>query len=263
MTKDIKTTELIRTSQSWDGALLPDFPQGQPELRVVRLDFPIGAKTGWHHHSVVNYGIVQQGDLTIVCQDGTEKTFHEGEALVEVIGTIHRGENRGSKPVILNMFYFSSPGTEITIQHPSRVQQQDRKDQTAPLIGEGDLLLGRLGLPDRLPFSKPKVNWLLHRSPQESKIIGDPNRKANKIDARVQKLLLVIGKQALPRRQIMADLGLRQKSRKSLIDNYLKPAYSQGYIDFAYPNSPNKPEQAYKLTAKGLEQYKVLTSFEG
>lgn len=116
------------------------------------------------------------------------------------------------------MFYFSSPGAEITIQHPSRVQQQDRKDQPKP---------------------------------------------ANKIDARVQKLLLVIGKQALPRRQIMADLGLRQKSRKSLIDNYLKPAYSQGYIDFAYPNSPNKPEQAYKLTAKGLEQYKTLTSFEG
>ena len=225
MTKDIKTTELIRTSQSWDGAQLPDFPQGQPELRVVRLDFPIGAKTGWHHHSVVNYGIVQQGDLTIVCQDGTEKTFHEGEALVEVIGTIHRGENRGSKPVILNMFYFSSPGTEITIQHP----ELDRENE--------------------------KI------APEQ--IVKDQPRPANKIDARVRKLLLVIGKQALPRRQIMADLGLRQKSRKSLIDNYLKPAYSQGYIDFAYPNSPNKPEQAYKLTAKGLEQYKALTSVEG
>ena len=226
MTKDIKTTELIRTSQSWDGAMLPDFPQGQPELRVVRLDFPIGAKTGWHHHTVVNYGIVQQGDLTIVCQDGTEKTFHEGEALVEVIGTIHRGENRGSKPVILNMFYFSSPGAEITIHHP----ELDRENEKIA--------------PEQIVKDQPKP-------------------AANKIDTRVQKLLLVIGKQALPRRQIMADLGLRQKSRKSLIDNYLKPAYSQGYIDFAYPNSPNKPEQAYKLTAKGLEQYKVLTSFEG
>ena len=225
MTKDIKTMELIRTSQSWDGAMLPDFPQGQPELRVVRLDFPIGAKTGWHHHTVVNYGIVQQGDLTIVCQDGTEKTFHEGEALVEVIGTIHRGENRSSKPVILNMFYFSSPGAEITIQHP----ELDRENE--------------------------KI------APEQ--IVKDQPKPANKIDARVQKLLLVIGKQALPRRQIVADLGLRQKSRKSLIDNYLKPAYNQGYIEFAYPNSPNKPEQAYKLTAKGLEQYKTRTSFEG
>ena len=113
----IKTTELICTSQSWDGATLPDFPQGRPELRVIRLDFPVGAKTGWHHHTVVNYGIVQQGDLTIVCQDGSERTFHEGEPLVEVIGTIHRGENRGCKPVVLVMFYYSEPGAEITIQH--------------------------------------------------------------------------------------------------------------------------------------------------
>ena len=114
----IQTTELIRTSRSWDGALLPDFPQGTPELRVLRLDFPVGAQTGWHHHTVVNYGIVQQGDLTIVCQDGTERTFREGEALVEVIGKVHRGENRGNKPVVLVMFYYSEPGQQITIQHP-------------------------------------------------------------------------------------------------------------------------------------------------
>ena len=124
-----KTTELICTSQSWDGALLPDFPHGQPELRVIRLDFPVGAKTGWHHHTVVNYGIVQQGELTIVCQDGSERTFHEGEPLVEVIGTIHRGENRGKKPVILNMFYFSALGAEITIQHP----ELEHKEKPKPL----------------------------------------------------------------------------------------------------------------------------------
>lgn len=117
-TMAIQTTELIRTSRSWDGSLLPDFPQGTPELRVLRLDFPVGAKTGWHHHTVVNYGIVQQGDLTIVCQDGTERTFREGEALVEVIGTVHRGENRGNKHVVLVMFYYSEPGQQITIQHP-------------------------------------------------------------------------------------------------------------------------------------------------
>ena len=81
----IKTTELLRTSESWDGAALPAFPAGKPELRVLRLVFPAGAKTGWHHHPVINYGIVQQGELTIVCEDGTETTFHEGEALVEVV----------------------------------------------------------------------------------------------------------------------------------------------------------------------------------
>ncbi len=33
----LKTTELIRTSESWDGAPLPDFPAGQPELRFLSL----------------------------------------------------------------------------------------------------------------------------------------------------------------------------------------------------------------------------------
>ena len=119
--KTIQTTELIRTSQSWDGVQLPDFPKGKPELTVLQMTFPVGAVTGWHHHTAVNYGIVEQGDLTIVCQDGKERTFHEGEPLVEVVGTIHRGENRGTKPVILDMFYFAEPGQTLTIQHPEIV----------------------------------------------------------------------------------------------------------------------------------------------
>ena len=78
-------------------------------------------------------------------------------------------------------------------------------------------------------------------------------------DVRVQKMVLVLGQKILPRRQIIADLGLQQRSRPCFINNYLKPTLSQGYIEFAYPNSPHKPEQAYKLTAKGLELYNQLT----
>ena len=217
----IKTTELICTSQSWDGAILPDFPKGKPELRIIRLDFPVGAKTGWHHHTVVNYGIVQQGELTIVCQDGSEKTFCEGEPLVEVIGTIHRGENRGTKPVILNMFYFSSPGQEITIQHPELENEQ--KTVIPSAVAE-----------------------------ERSKLIS-------KEEARIQKLVLALGKQTLPRRQIVAELNLRQKSRKVFIDNYLKPTQAKGYITYAFPAHPSLPEQAYRLTAEGLDLYKTLT----
>ena len=89
----------------------------KPELIVKRMVFPVGAKTGWHHHNVINYGIVEQGELTIVCQDGNERTFRQGEAITEVIGTVHRGENRGNCPVVLNMFYVSAPGLVITEQH--------------------------------------------------------------------------------------------------------------------------------------------------
>ena len=86
-------------------------------------------------------------------------------------------------------------------------------------------------------------------NPQEPKL----KRKRGDVEWRIEQLVRIIGKQVLPRRQIIADLGMRQKSRRSLIDHYFGPARKQEYICFAYPNSPNKPEQAYKLTAKGLE----------
>ena len=37
--EQVETTELIRTSQSWDGAELPDYPQGRPELVAMKYVF--------------------------------------------------------------------------------------------------------------------------------------------------------------------------------------------------------------------------------
>ena len=114
----VVSTELIRTSQSWDGVELPDYFQGRPELVAVKYEFPAGQKLGWHHHPVMNYGILVQGELTIIGQDGKEKTVHEGEAVVEMVNTIHHGENRGTKPVILYMFYLSQKDLPLAVQHP-------------------------------------------------------------------------------------------------------------------------------------------------
>ena len=114
----VKREELIRTSQSWDGVELPDYLQGRPELVAVKYVFPAGQKLGWHHHPVMNYGILVQGELTIIGQDGKEKVVHEGEAVVEMVNTIHHGENRGTKPVILYMFYLSQEDLPLAVQHP-------------------------------------------------------------------------------------------------------------------------------------------------
>ncbi len=69
----VVNTELIRTSQSWDGVELPDYLQGKPELVAVKYVFPAGQKLGWHHHPVMNYGVLVEGELTIIGQDGKEK----------------------------------------------------------------------------------------------------------------------------------------------------------------------------------------------
>ena len=116
--KEIQIIDLKRTSQSWDGVELPDYPVGKPELVVRRYICPRGSKLGWHHHPVMNYGILQQGELTIIGLDGKETTVKAGEAVVEMVGTIHHGENRGDKTVVLDMFYISQNGTPIAVQHP-------------------------------------------------------------------------------------------------------------------------------------------------
>jgi quercetin dioxygenase-like cupin family protein len=116
--QQVVSTELIRTSQSWDGVELPDYLQGKPELVAVKYVFPAGQKLGWHHHPVMNYGVLVEGELTIIGQDGKEKVVHEGEAVVEMVNTIHHGENRGKKPVVLYMFYLAQKGMPLAVQHP-------------------------------------------------------------------------------------------------------------------------------------------------
>lgn len=116
--QQVTSEELIRTSQSWDGVELPDYLQGRPELVAVKYVFPAGQKLGWHHHPVMNYGILVQGELTIICEDGKETTVHEGEAIVEMVNTVHHGENRGTKPVVLYMFYASQEGLPLSVPHP-------------------------------------------------------------------------------------------------------------------------------------------------
>lgn len=115
---EVQSTELIRTSKSWDGVELPDYFKGRPELVAVKYVFPAGKKLGWHHHPVINYGILAEGELTIIGKDGQEKVVHEGEAVVEMVNTIHHGENRGKKPVVLYMFYLSQKGQPLAVQHP-------------------------------------------------------------------------------------------------------------------------------------------------
>ena len=116
--RTVHSTELVRTSQSWDGVELPDYLQGRPEIVAVKYEILAGQRLGWHHHPVMNHGILVQGELTIVSLDGTEKVVHEGEAVVEMVNTIHHGENRGAKPVLLYMFYLTQEGVPLSVQHP-------------------------------------------------------------------------------------------------------------------------------------------------
>ena len=115
---EVESVELLRTCQSWDGADLPDYPQGQPELVAIKYIIPPGKKLNWHHHLVMNHGVLVQGELTIIALDGKTKVMRAGEVVVEMVDTIHHGENRGTEPVVLYMFYLSQKDKPLSVQHP-------------------------------------------------------------------------------------------------------------------------------------------------
>jgi len=73
-------------------------------------------------------------------------------------------------------------------------------------------------------------------------------------DRRINNLLKVIGKFKLPRNQIIAELGLKQKGLRNFLDNYLHPAMRLRLVEMAYEAVPNKPSQVYQLTFEGLNR---------
>ena len=115
---EVKSIELLRTTQSWNGMELPDYPQGRPELVAVKYIIPPGQKLGWHHHVSMNHGVLVQGELSIIGQDGKTTLIREGEVVVEMVDAIHHGENRGTEPVVLYMFYLSQKDLPLSVQHP-------------------------------------------------------------------------------------------------------------------------------------------------
>ena len=72
----VKVTPVLKTSQSWDGALL-NYPQGQLEIRL---------------------------------RNGKKNVVRAGDALAEVVNTAHSGKNIGTEPVLLLIFYAGAVG---------------------------------------------------------------------------------------------------------------------------------------------------------
>ena len=83
-----------------------------------------------------------------------------------------------------------------------------------------------------------------------------------KTEERVKKLVKAIGREVAPRRQLIADLGLRQESRRNFYRNYMYPARDRGLVVMEFLDVPSKPEQAYKLTEKGLVLWEELKQAE-
>jgi hypothetical protein len=80
----IKVTRLMQTPASWNGA--------------------------------ASFGYVLEGELEVSLKDGSTRRVVAGQALAEVVNTLHNGRNVGKGPVKLVVFYAGVTGSTLTIK---------------------------------------------------------------------------------------------------------------------------------------------------
>jgi quercetin dioxygenase-like cupin family protein len=114
----IVVKELIKATRSWDEKPLPAYPQGQPEVSVLRIRIPPGTRLDTHSHPVINAGVLIGGQLTVVTTEGKTLHLKAGDALVEVVNTLHYGISEGDAPAEIVVFYAGAVGTPIAVPAP-------------------------------------------------------------------------------------------------------------------------------------------------
>jgi quercetin dioxygenase-like cupin family protein len=113
----VNVVQLVKTHSSWDGSDLPAYGKGRPEVTILRVTIPPGARLPLHKHPVINAAVVLSGDLTVVTEKGDTLHANSGKAFVEVVHQWHYGENDGNVPVDLVVFYAGLVDSPITVAH--------------------------------------------------------------------------------------------------------------------------------------------------
>jgi quercetin dioxygenase-like cupin family protein len=114
----IVNRELLKTTRSWDGRLLPPYPRGQPEVSIRRIIIPPGARLPVHKHPVINAGVLLRGQLNVVKEGGPTLRLKEGDAIAELVDAWHYGYNPGKIPAEIVVVYAGSPGVATTVLKP-------------------------------------------------------------------------------------------------------------------------------------------------
>jgi quercetin dioxygenase-like cupin family protein len=105
---------LSKTSSSWDGRALPEYPKGAPEITILRITIPPGMELPLHKHPVINAGVMLKGQLVVITGEGETLHLEAGDAIVEVVDKWHYGKNEGNEPAEIIVFYAGLEGRSIT-----------------------------------------------------------------------------------------------------------------------------------------------------
>lgn len=107
--------QLAKTPVSWNGSPLPNYPNGTPEVTILRITIPPHTALPVHKHPVINAGVLLSGELTVVSENNETLRMKAGDSIVELVNQWHHGVNEGDDPAVILVFYAGEIDTPITI----------------------------------------------------------------------------------------------------------------------------------------------------
>ncbi len=111
----VTVSTVLKAQTSWDGKPIA-YPAGKPEVTGMVIEIAPGAETGWHSHPVPSFAMVLQGELEVRLKSGAVKRLKAGDALAEVVDTLHNGRAVGSVPARIVVFYVGSVGQKLSVK---------------------------------------------------------------------------------------------------------------------------------------------------
>ncbi len=105
---------LASSTSMWNGSTLPAYPEGQPEVSVVKITIPEGMALPLHIHPQMTAGVLLEGHLEVQTPEGARRELHAGEALIELVNQPHAGANIGDGPAVILVVYGGIEGQPVT-----------------------------------------------------------------------------------------------------------------------------------------------------
>ena len=104
---------LLKSDTSWDGGKF-SYPKGKPEISSVKLSLQEGKDAPFHCHPIPTMGYISQGNVILETKAGKTTQVKEGDSVVEVMKTVHRGRALDGDAEII-VFYAGAKNIPVTI----------------------------------------------------------------------------------------------------------------------------------------------------
>lgn len=74
-----------------------------------------------HKHPVIKAGVLLRGELTVISEAGDTLQMTAGDVIAEMVNQWHHGENNGTEPAEILVFYSGNVDKPITVLRDSVV----------------------------------------------------------------------------------------------------------------------------------------------